>query len=90
MRPDVFFIQEYSKLLLDRLKGLPDHEVVTDPKEDSLVLINKNSFSKFQDFSQICKEINEDQKNGLRWAESVALTGADNYIFACVHLSSNE
>lgn len=54
------------------------------------MLLNKDSFTKFQDFSEISKEINEEQKKSFRWAESVAFAGADNYIFACVHLSSNE
>jgi hypothetical protein len=52
-------------------------------------LLNKNSFSKFHDFTEITKDIDEDQKI-LRWAESAAIAGADNYMFVCVHLSSNK
>jgi hypothetical protein len=88
LKPDVFFIQEYSALLLSELRKSNQY-VVTDPKEDSLILINKHSFSKFQDFSEISKEINSEQQKNFRWAESVAFTGADNFIFACVHLSSS-
>lgn len=50
LKPDVFFIQEYSALLLNELRK-SDQYVVTDPKEDSLILINKHSFTKLQDFS---------------------------------------
>lgn len=67
LKPDVFFIQEYSTLLLNELKKI-DQYVVTDPKEDSLILINKNSFTKFQDFKEICKEINSEQQKNFRWA----------------------
>jgi hypothetical protein len=64
--------------------------ITIDPKEDSLVLLNKASFAKFYEFNDIIKEINSEQKKNLRWAESIAFVGADNYIFACVHLSSKE
>lgn len=88
LKPDVFFIQEYSVLLLNELKK-SDQYIVTDPKEDSLIVLNKHSFAKLQDFSEISKEINSEQQKNFRWAESIAFAGADNFIFACVHLSSN-
>lgn len=57
LKPDVFFVQEYSQLLLSELRKSNQY-IVTDPKEDSLILLNRDSFSKFQDFSEIYKEIN--------------------------------
>ncbi len=89
MKPDVFFIQEYSQVLLDDL-SLKDkkYHVTVDKRKDSLVLLNKESFSSIREFSEITQLINEEQQKNLRWAESIAVVSADNYIFGCVHLSS--
>ena len=54
-----------------------------------MVLLKKKTFTKIVEYKEIIKEINEAQQKNFRWAESVAFAGADNYIFICVHLSSN-
>lgn len=34
--------------------------------------------------------IDSEQQKNFGWAQSVAFTIADNFVFACIHLSSNE
>lgn len=89
LNPDVFFIQEFSKSLLDEIKKSDQHYAV-DPRDDSVVILNKNSFKNIQKFDEIIKKINIEQQKAFRWGESIAFIGADNYIFACIHLSSSE
>jgi endonuclease/exonuclease/phosphatase family metal-dependent hydrolase len=42
------------------------------------------------DFKDIIKEIDEEQKKSFKWGESIAFAGAENFIFICVHLSSQK
>lgn len=88
--PDVFFIQEYSKLLYDQLARDDRYHVTVDIRKDSLVLLKRESFKEIVEFDEITREINSEQQKGLKWAQSIAVVGADNYIFGCVHLSSQE
>ncbi len=88
LNPDVFFIQEFSAILLSEIKQSNQYYAV-DPRDDSLVILNKNSFKNIQKFDEIIKHINAEQQKSFRWGESIAFIGADNFIFACIHLSSN-
>jgi hypothetical protein len=49
LNPDVFFIQEFSALLLEEIKKSNQYFAV-DPRDDSLVILNKNSFKSIQKF----------------------------------------
>jgi hypothetical protein len=73
-----------DELTLNDLK----YHVTVDPRQDSLVLLARPSFTKIVNFEMVTQQINAEQKKDLRWAESIAVVGADNFIFGCVHLSS--
>ena len=51
-------------------------------------MLNKESFKTIKEFKEVTQFINQEQQKNLRWAESIAVVSADNYIFGCVHLSS--
>lgn len=59
LKADVFFIQEYSQVLLDDL-SLRDKKyfVAVDSRKDSLVLLNKESFTTIREFAEVTQLIN--------------------------------
>jgi hypothetical protein len=59
LKPDFFFIQEYSERLLRELQLNNKFDVTIDPKQDSLVLLNKQSFGKIREFKEVTAQINE-------------------------------
>ena len=59
LKPDVFFIQEYSERLLRELQLNNKFDITIDPKQDSLVLLNKQSFGKIREFKEVTAQINE-------------------------------
>lgn len=65
----MFFIQEYSQVLFDDL-SLRDKKfhVTVDSRKDSLVLLNKESFTTIKEFKEVTQLINEEQQKNLRWA----------------------
>jgi hypothetical protein len=69
LKADVFFIQEYSQVLFDDL-SLRDKKfhVTVDSRKDSLVLLNKESFTTIKEFKEVTQLINEEQQKNLRWA----------------------
>ena len=59
LKSDVFFIQEYSERLLLELQLSSKFHVTIDPRQDSLVLLNKQSFGKIREFKEVTAQINE-------------------------------
>jgi hypothetical protein len=59
LKPDVFFIQEYSQVLLDDL-SLKDkkYHITVDARKDSLVLLNRETFTNIREFGEVTQLIN--------------------------------
>ena len=84
--PDVFFIQEYTSVLLDYLKKIDIYDITIDKDKDSLVALNKKYFTIDPNRDRITLDLQKQHK----WFETSAVTVANRTIFCSVHLSSNK
>lgn len=68
LKVDILFIQEYSSVLLAELSKNKDLYIEKDPREDSLVVLNRNHFKVIDNCEKAKKIINEEQEKYFRWA----------------------
>lgn len=89
LKADIFFIQEYSNLLLERMLERGDYDITRDPTEDSMILVKKNTFAIRNNMDDLFNKIKEEQKE-MKWAKSITFASYDNYVIVSAHLSSQK
>ena len=82
---DIFFLQEYSPLLVQQLEKTNRYHIVTDEAKDKLIIARKSTFATKRPPRDL---LNEDILKSLHWSEDPAILVTDNFIVINVHLSS--